>query len=143
MTLTFSPKVTLYPVQGDKRGGEGAHVRVTTTTNDVHIYQNKTVVDDKDLENTLMESEMFIQLDNENDFLEVTCLDPGLLHRSIKVSVLGMFNIYKKLRIIQFYTRFFVLIISIRFSSYSWVEECVWVYFVRQELLYIQLQKGS
>ena len=94
MTLTWVPRVILFAVQNGRGNGEGAHRIVTTTTNDVHVYQNKTIIDDEDIENSLIESEMHIQLDKENDFFIVTCSNQEQLQRSIKVSVLGMFNIF-------------------------------------------------
>ena len=94
LTLTWSPIVILFAVEYGRGNGEGAYRIVTTTTNDVHVYQNRTLIDYEDREKSLIESEMHVQLDNENDFFVVTCLDPQQRQRSIKVSVLGMFKIF-------------------------------------------------
>ena len=93
LILTFSPQIVLYALTSGLGFGEGAHRIIPTTTNDMYVYQNRTIIDSVDREKSLIESELHIQLDNENDYVVVTCLDPQR-GRSIKVSVMGMFKIY-------------------------------------------------
>ena len=76
-------------------GSEGTHRVIPTTTNDLHIYQNRTIVNVIDPENSRIDSEMHIQLDNENDFVEVTCISSNTELKSTEVAVLGMLKIYQ------------------------------------------------
>ena len=85
LTLTGNQFVTLLAAEGR----EGTYRVIRTSTNDLHIYQNKTIVG----LNSQIDSEMHIQLDNENDFVEVKCEDSTAQINLTVVSVLGMFKI--------------------------------------------------
>ena len=92
LTLIGNTFTILYAVERN----EGAHRVIRTTTHNLHIYQNKTMFDSTDPENTQINSEMHIRLDNENDFVEVTCLyfkNFSSTTKTKKVSILGMFKI--------------------------------------------------
>ena len=87
MTLIGIKHTILFAVERD----EGAYRVIRTSTHDLHIYQNKTIVDSMDPENTHIDSEMHIRLDNENDFVEAICTDSTT--KTKKVYILGMFKI--------------------------------------------------
>ena len=115
LTLTENKYATLFAVERN----EGIYHVIRTSTHDLHIYQNKTIVDSMHPENNQIYSEMHIRLDNENDFVEAICI--GSTTKTKTVSILGMFKIIIPSSVLLdfIYTRFFVFIISIRSPTKS------------------------
>ena len=82
----------IHTIQFAIEGNEGVYHVFRTSTHDIHIYQNKTIVDSMHPENNQIDSEMHIRLDNETDFIEVICEASTPTTKTIRVSILGMFK---------------------------------------------------